>query len=67
MLEVGNETALMAQPASPPKWTGEAAWSVYRLPFNDLLFRAQSIHRRFQRIRKNDTGHKGSWRADFVQ
>ena len=45
MLEVQNETALTAQPASPPAWTSEAAWSVYRLPFNDLLFRAQSIHR----------------------
>ena len=41
MLEVWNEAALTAQPASPPAWTGEAAWSVYRLPFNDLLFRAQ--------------------------
>jgi biotin synthase len=45
MLEVWNEAALTAQPASPPAWTSEAAWSVYRLPFNDLLFRAQSIHR----------------------
>jgi biotin synthase len=31
--------------AVPPAWTAEAAWSVYRLPFNDLLFKAQSIHR----------------------
>ena len=45
MLEVRNEAASMAQPAKPPTWTSEAAWSVYRLPFNDLLFRAQSIHR----------------------
>ena len=45
MLEVWNEAALTAQPASPSGWTSEAAWSVYRLPFNDLLFRAQSIHR----------------------
>jgi biotin synthase len=45
MLEVQNETALAAQPAMPDAWTSEAAWSVYRLPFNDLLFRAQSVHR----------------------
>ena len=28
-----------------PAWTAEAAWSLYRMPFNDLLFEAQSIHR----------------------
>src|SRR5271157_954021 len=44
MLEVREET-LMAVPAALPAWTGEAAWSVYRLPFNDLLFKAQSVHR----------------------
>jgi biotin synthase len=27
------------------RWTTEDAWSTYRLPFNDLLFRAQSTHR----------------------
>jgi biotin synthase len=26
-------------------WTRESAWAVYSLPFNDLLFRAQSVHR----------------------
>ncbi|UFW52514.1 MULTISPECIES: biotin synthase BioB [Bradyrhizobium] len=27
------------------RWTSADAWTVYRLPFNDLLFRAQSVHR----------------------
>jgi biotin synthase len=45
MLEAREETTLMAVPAALPAWTGEAAWSVYRLPFNDLLFKAQSVHR----------------------
>jgi biotin synthase len=45
MLELGNDTTVMAPPAAAPQWTGETAWSVYRLPFNDLLFRAQSVHR----------------------
>jgi biotin synthase len=45
MLEVREETTLMTAPAALPAWTREAAWSVYRLPFNDLLFKAQSVHR----------------------
>ncbi|RWB66018.1 MAG: biotin synthase BioB, partial [Mesorhizobium sp.] len=28
-----------------PPWTREEAQAVYDLPFNDLLFRAQTIHR----------------------
>ncbi|RWL95905.1 biotin synthase BioB, partial [Mesorhizobium sp.] len=28
-----------------PQWTREAAQAIYDLPFNDLLFRAQTIHR----------------------
>lgn len=28
------------------RWTNEDAWSTYRLPFNDLLFRAHAEHRR---------------------
>ncbi len=43
MLELSSETNVAA--AVAPAWTAEAAWSVYRLPFNDLLFKAQSIHR----------------------
>ncbi|MFX7071585.1 hypothetical protein ABTI09_20050, partial [Acinetobacter baumannii] len=43
MLELRKEekTTTVAAPA----WTADAAWSTYRLPFNDLLFKAQSIHR----------------------
>lgn len=43
MLQLSTEE--MATTATTPAWTTEKAWSVYRLPFNDLLFRAQSIHR----------------------
>lgn len=41
MLEVLNET----DPATRLAWTAEAARAVYRMPFNDLLFEAQSLHR----------------------
>jgi biotin synthase len=30
---------------NPSRWTCEEAWAVYRLAFNDLLFRAQTLHR----------------------
>ena len=43
MLELSKETNVAT--AVAPAWSAEAAWSVYRLPFNDLLFKAQSIHR----------------------
>lgn len=46
MREMRDETTLMTVPAASPARTREAAWSVYRLPFNDLLFKAQSVHRR---------------------
>jgi biotin synthase len=45
MLEVRDETAVMMAPAAQPGWTAETAWATYSLPFNDLLFKAQSIHR----------------------
>jgi biotin synthase len=46
MLDVRNETAAkIATAAAPAQWTGETAGAIYRLPFNDLLFRAQSVHR----------------------
>src|SRR5213593_4359989 len=45
MLEVRDELAVTALLADAPEWTNEAAWSVYRLPFNDLLFRAHSAYR----------------------
>ena len=45
MLEVRNEAAVMAPVIAPAQWTSENAAAIYRLPFNDLLFRAQSLHR----------------------
>ncbi len=45
MLELRKEEKTKTMTVATPAWTAEAAWSVYRLPFNDLLFKAQSIHR----------------------
>ena len=46
MLEVRDGTMTVAAPSvGSAAWSREAAWSLYRLPFNDLLFRAQSVHR----------------------
>jgi biotin synthase len=45
MLEASDETSLTTAPAASPVWTREAAWSLYQSPFNDLLFKAQTIHR----------------------
>jgi biotin synthase len=46
MLEVRDEATVTAPLADATEWTSEAAWSLYQLPFNDLLFEAQTIHRR---------------------
>ena len=45
MLELRDGTTSMGAPVASPNWTIEAAWSLYRMPFNDLLFKAQSVHR----------------------
>ncbi len=45
MLDVRDEAALSAPSTETPEWTSEAALTLYRLPFNDLLFKAQSVHR----------------------
>jgi biotin synthase len=45
MLELTTGATSTTAPAALPAWTSEAAWSLYQLPFNDLLFKAQSIHR----------------------
>jgi biotin synthase len=45
MLELTTGTTSATPHAAAPAWTREAAWSLYRLPFNDLLFKAQSVHR----------------------
>src|SRR5262245_60178480 len=44
MLEVRDEAAMMAPAAAQEQWTSETAAAIYRLPFNDLLFRAQVVH-----------------------
>jgi biotin synthase len=45
MFEATDQATLPAAISTPPAWTAEAAWTLYRLPFNDLLFRAHSVHR----------------------
>ena len=46
MLEARDGTMTVATPSvGAAAWPSEAAWSLYRLPFNDLLFMAQSVHR----------------------
>src|SRR5262245_60895899 len=45
MLGVDKGAAAKEIPQSPSRWSSEEAWAVYRLPFNDLLFRAQTLHR----------------------
>jgi biotin synthase len=45
MLELSHEAAQAAPAAVAPTWTREAALALYQTPFNDLLFRAQSVHR----------------------
>lgn len=45
MLEVRNDVSSAASAAGDVAWTAAAARSLYRLPFNDLLFKAQSVHR----------------------
>jgi biotin synthase len=45
MFEVTDQTTSPAAPLRPPAWTAEVAWALYRLPFNDLLFRAHCVHR----------------------
>jgi biotin synthase len=46
MLGVQGETAVVQAGARPQQqWTRDEALALVRLPFNDLLFRAQSVHR----------------------
>jgi biotin synthase len=45
MLDVRDEIAVSAAPAKAQKWTREEAWALYGQPFNDLLFKAQGVHR----------------------
>jgi len=45
MLEVTSDAVVAAPADLRAEWTSESASRVYRLPFNDLLFRAQTVHR----------------------
>jgi biotin synthase len=45
MLGVQDEAIAATAAVEPSSWTAETASAHYRLPFNDLLFRAQSVHR----------------------
>jgi biotin synthase len=45
MLELSHEATAAAPSIGDGKWTREAALALYQMPFNDLLFRAQSVHR----------------------
>jgi len=45
MLGVQGDVTAMREAAAPVVWTTEKALALYQLPFNDLLFRAQSVHR----------------------
>jgi biotin synthase len=42
--ELSHATA-MPGAGAPPRWSAAAARDIYHLPFNDLLFRAQTVHR----------------------
>jgi biotin synthase len=45
MLDARDEAPVAVQPATARCWSYDDAWAIYQLPFNDLLFRAQSTHR----------------------
>src|ERR1700744_4765908 len=45
MLGMQGETAVVREAVAPAAWTTETALAIYQLPFNDLLFRAQPVHR----------------------
>jgi biotin synthase len=45
MLELSHEAAAAAPSIDTTTWTREAALALYQMPFNDLLFKAQSVHR----------------------
>jgi biotin synthase len=45
MLDVQNAMTATTLDMAQPRWTRDTAFSLYRQPFNDLLFRAHTIHR----------------------
>jgi biotin synthase len=45
MLDVSDESFVTARAATLRFWSYDDAWAIYQMPFNDLVFRAQSVHR----------------------
>jgi biotin synthase len=47
MIELNEQSAVAAEPETKaePRWNTAEAQKIYHLPFNDLLFQAQTIHR----------------------
>ena len=47
MIELNEQFAVAAEPEikTEPRWDAAEAQKIYHLPFNDLLFHAQTIHR----------------------
>jgi biotin synthase len=45
MLDVQNAMTATKKEMAQPRWTSDTAFSLYGQPFNDLLFRAHTIHR----------------------
>jgi biotin synthase len=47
MIELNEQSAVVAEPVTEagPRWDAAEARKIYHLPFNDLLFHAQTIHR----------------------
>jgi len=45
MLGMQGEAVAVREATAAAAWTTDTALAIYRLPFNDLLFRAQSVHR----------------------
>ena len=45
MLDVSDESSVTARAATLRFWSYDDAWAIYQMPFNDLVFRAQSVHR----------------------
>jgi biotin synthase len=46
-MSVQETTTKPADPTATPRWTLERARALYGMPFNDLLFEAQTIHRAY--------------------
>jgi biotin synthase len=47
MIELNEQSAVATEPEikAEPRWNTAEAQKIYHLPFNDLLFHAQTIHR----------------------